>query len=79
MDNIFINLSLIGLGNLSAAQLASVLDEEKICPGGWRALRAQAPPSTMKQGMKVERDKGPFIRADFRHGDRCLTKYDCSR
>jgi hypothetical protein len=64
MDEILRNLASIGLGNLSPAQLASVLGPEKIAlleqMDGLRSLRAQVPPSAPSQGKEPE-DEESFI------------------
>jgi len=73
MDNIFVNISSIGLGYLSVAQHASGLDEEKICPGVLASLRAQASPSIMNQGRKVE---PPLISA--KNSGNCLAEPNTS-
>lgn len=78
MDEILHKLASIGLGNLSPAQLASVLGPEKMAVleqmDGLRSLRAQAPPSALSQGT-LERDEESFVRGrkqDIAHAKELL-------
>ncbi len=78
MDELLQKLASTGLGNLSPAQLASVLDPEKIATleqmEGLRSLRAQAPPSSLSQRMR-EQDTESFIRGrkqDIKHAKEVL-------
>ena len=78
MDELLRMLASTGLGNLSPAQLASVLSPEKMATlaqmGALRSLRAQAPPSMLSQGM-CERDEESFIRGrkqDIKHAKEVL-------
>ena len=70
MDEIIQMLASIGLGNLSPAQLASVLGSEKMATleqmDGLRSLRAQAPPSMLPHGT-CEQDVESFIRGRKQH------------
>lgn len=75
MDELPQMLASTGLGNLSPAQLASVLGPEKMATlaqmYGLRSLRAQAPPSILSQGM-CEQDKELFIRGRIKHAKEVL-------
>jgi hypothetical protein len=66
MDRVLRNLASLGLGNLSPAQLASILSPEKMAAleqmGSLRSLRAQMPDSVTSQIKRFE-NEGSFIRA----------------
>ena len=69
----------MGLGNVSPAQLASILGPEKMAVlqqmDGLRPLRAQEPPSISSQLNKVEEDEESFIRGrkqDIEHAKEVL-------
>ena len=71
-------LHMLGLGDLSPAQLASVVGPEEMATlaqiSSTRSLRAQAHPSTLSQGM-CEQDKDLFIRGrkqDIKHAKEVL-------
>ena len=79
MDEALQKLASIGLGNLSPAQLASVLGPEQMAileqRDGLRSLRAKAPPSLLSQGKMPEKDEESFIRArkqDIAHAKEVL-------
>ena len=78
MDELLERLASTGLGNLSPAQLESVLGQEKIANleqiEGLRSLRAQAPPSSLSQRMR-EQDTESFVRGrkqDIKHAKEVL-------
>ncbi len=78
MDEFLQMLAPMGLGNMSPAQLASVLGPEKIAAleqmDGLRSLRAQTPPSMMSRGT-CEQDTESFIRGrkqDIKHAKEVL-------
>ncbi len=73
MDELLQRLASIGLGNLSQAQLASMIGPEKMAAleqmDCLRSLRAQSPPSMLSQGM-CEQDTESFIpgrKQDIKH------------
>ena len=79
MDEVFQKLASIGLGNLTPAQLASVLGPEEMAVleprDALRSLRAQAPPSLSSQGEMLDQDEESFIRArkqDIEHAKEVL-------
>jgi hypothetical protein len=79
MDEVLQKLASIGLGNLSPAQLASVLGPEKMAileqTDGLRSLRAQTPASNLFQREMLEQDEESFIRGrkqDIKHAKEVL-------
>jgi hypothetical protein len=79
MDEMLQKLASVGLGNMSPAQLASVLGPENMAileqSDGLRSLRAQAPPSLLAQGKMFDQDEESFIKArkqDIEHAKEVL-------
>jgi len=64
MDEVLQKLASSGLGNLSPAQLASVLGREKMAIlEQWHDLPSLASPSFSSQGKMLDQDEETFIRA----------------
>ena len=79
MDEVRLELASMGLGNLSSAQLASVLGPEEMAVleqlYGLRSLRADAPTSASVRGGKLEQDEESFIQGrkqDIEHAKEVL-------
>jgi len=79
MDEMLQKLASFGLGNLSPAQLASILGPEKMATlEQWhnlRSLKAQASPSSSPQGNMLHQDQEMFVRArkkDIEHAKEVL-------